>query len=970
MSGFVGRSAESATLLDTVRGVEKSAPAVLVLDGDAGVGKTRLLSEVSEQVAADHLVLTGQCLDLGDAPPPYLPFVQAFNRMAVEAPQRVAELREAHPTVARLLGGSPSHAADPSDRLERGDLFESMYLALVSLSREQPLLLVIEDVHWADQATRDLLGFLFRRLGADRIAIVVTYRSDDVHRRHPLRATLAEWLRAPIVSRLHLDPLDGEEMRTLITSLRGVPPDEDDLRSITERAEGNAFFAEELVAATEQCDSSAGLPWQLADVLLVRLDRLSAPARDIVRVAAVSGRMVSHELLESVVGEPSAALDVALREAVDRNVLEPGPNGRGYIFRHALLAEAVYDDLLPGERVRLHAAYVAALQQRPGASAADLARHALAARDLPTAYTSGIRAGDEAMALAAPQEALHHYTSALELAEQIAPPGAELADLVVATAEASIAAGRSVRGVHLARAALASFPASGDPEARARVLYAYASAAMHGEIDHEPFNATTEALTLVPADPPSAFHARLAAVHARIAHTIGREVDGARWAQLAIAEGELVGARDAIGDAETTLANIEHRSGDPAAAAELLRGIIARAEAAGDLGAEFRGRFSLGMLHYEAFDLGAAEEVFVQAGQRAQRVGRQWELFAMHARSMVSLVKYMSGDWDGALQALDLQGEHAPPVSVAMFAATAARVRAGRGEAEVVLADVGRLRPYWPAEGRIALFSVIAALEVYEYRGAADEALRLLGSTVRDLGELWLSPWFLARVELSTLVLGALAAEAKDATQQRRAELVTAGSRVVADGRTTLTEGVPAGRPLGVEGQAWQRRLEAEWARLRWVADIDASTEEEHLRLWQNVVDAFGFGDAVHLSRVRTRYAEVLRAAGRGADATEQADLARHAARAMGATPLLEEIRRLGTSAARPRDSGPQALTAREQEVLELIATGRSNRQIAGQLYISEKTVSVHVSNILAKLGVASRTEAAAHARRTGLVAT
>jgi DNA-binding NarL/FixJ family response regulator len=799
------------------------------------------------------------------------------------------------------------------------------------------------------------------------VAIIVTYRADDVHRRHPLRATLAEWMRLPAVSRVHLDPLSPNDIRSLVAALQGGALNEDALRSIVERAEGNAFFAEELAAAADQVES-ARLPWQLADVLLVRLDRLSEDARDVVRVAATSGRMVSHDLLEAVAAKPSEVLDSALREAIDRNVLVLGPAGRGYIFRHALLAEAIYDDLLPGERTRLHAAYVAALGAREHANAADLARHALAAHDVPTAYDASVRAGCEAMTLAAPQEALHHFMSALELTDQLTVSAEDLSLLVLEVAEASIAAGRSSRGANLSRSMLAAMSAQDDPQARARVLYAFALATYHSEIDHHLLNATTEALTLVPQDPPSALHARIAALHARISRTVGRDVDGLHWAQLAIEEGEAVGARDAVSDAQTTLANIETRTGDPTAAAQLLRDVIARAESDNDLAAEFRSRYSLGSLYYETFDLAAAEAVFRQAIERAHKVGRQWELFAMHARSMLSLVKYMSGDWDGALREVDLRDESAPPVSTAMFRATEARIQAGRGDSHIALDSVRSLRPYWPDEGRIALFSVIAALEVYEYQGAADNAVALLDNATHDLGELWLSPWFLARIELCTLALGALSAEAQNAAQSRRAELVAIGARIVEDGRTTVIRGLPEGRSLGVEGLAWQARLEAEWARLRWVAGTDAPSADELVTLWAGTVDAFGFGDVVHLSRVRARFAEVLRATGETTQAAEQADLAREAARSMGAVPLLDEIRRLGTTRGTQSESGTSALTSREREVLELVCAGRSNRQIAAQLYISEKTVSVHVSNILAKLGVGSRTEAAAEARRLSLI--
>ena len=304
--------------------------------------------------------------------------------------------------------------------------------ALALPSQRQPVLLVVEDIHWADQATRDLLGYLFTRVTTERVAIVASFRSDDMHRRHPLRPTLAEWSRLPAVERLHLDPLAPDDVRSLVRALHAAPMPEADLRSIISRADGNAFFAEELVAAADQYSDAQQLPWQLADLLLVRLDPLSDDAREVVRVAAVGGRRVSHEMLASVLDLPSGPLDSALREAVDAHILEPTPSGRGYTFRHALLAEAIYDDLLPGERVRLHAAYAAVLAKQEQGSAAELARHARASHDLPTAYDASVQAGDSAMSLAAPQEAMRHYETALELAPRVASAPPDSAPLVLA----------------------------------------------------------------------------------------------------------------------------------------------------------------------------------------------------------------------------------------------------------------------------------------------------------------------------------------------------------------------------------------------------------------------------------------------------------------------------------------------------------------------------------------------------------
>ncbi|MGH3453868.1 MAG: ATP-binding protein, partial [Nocardioidaceae bacterium] len=389
----------------------------VVVAGDAGVGKTRLLSELRDQArAAGWRTVLGHCLDFGDSALPYLPFSEAFGRLASDSPALADTLVKASPAVARLMPGrrilsDAEHAA--VERVERAELFDAIHRAIDHLANSGPLLLVVEDLHWADESTREMLSFLFTRPFNGRVAIVASYRSDDLHRRHPLRATVAEWSRLPGVARLQLDPLEDADVRSLVRTLHSAPMRERDVHTIVERAEGNAFFTEELVAATE--GGARSLPTNLADLLLVRLDQLDDDTRTVVRAAGVAGRRVSHELLARVVEIDAGALDEALRAAVERNVLV-AVSADSYAFRHALLAEAVYDDLLPGERVRLHAAYVAALRTREvGGTAAELARHARAAHDLTTAAVASVDAGDEAMTVAGPDEAARHYELALEL---------------------------------------------------------------------------------------------------------------------------------------------------------------------------------------------------------------------------------------------------------------------------------------------------------------------------------------------------------------------------------------------------------------------------------------------------------------------------------------------------------------------------------------------------------------------------
>ena len=963
---LVGRVDELDTLRSALTSAVGGRPSVVVVGGDAGVGKTRLLSELI--TAAGELgmqYLVGHCVDLGDAPPPYLPFSEAFARLALDRPDDIAGLLTSHPSIDRLLPGHGPHGSD--DRVDRGELFEAVLGALTDLAAAQPLLFVVEDLHWADQATRDLLGFLFTRLRDTRVALVASYRSDDLHRRHPLRPTLAEWSRLASVERVQLDPLDAADVRELVQLVAPAMITEKDLNSIISRADGNAFFAEELVAAAEQCADPQHLPWQLADLLLVRLDRLSDEARHVVRVAAVAGRRVSHAMLASVVDLTPDRLDDALRDAIDAHIVQLTPSGRGYIFRHALLAEAVYDDLLPGERVRLHARYAEVLATREDRSAAELARHARASHDYETAYQASVRAGGEAMSVAAPQEAMVHYESALDLLTQIrdVPAGSE--DVVIDLVEAAVASGRSHRGLKIAREALTTAGPDADALIRAKLLYAFAMAALAGEIDEEPMAASAEALRLLAGEPPTVFVAKLTALHAQLAFVMGREVEAERYAREAIEIGTAIGCTTVSTDAQTTLALLEKRVGDPAEASRLLMAVADAARASGDIASELRSLYSLGSLHHERGKLADAERVFELAHRRAQETGRPFDPFGMHARATTGLLQFTRGQWDEALRTAEVSAERLPMVAEAVFASVAMLVRAGRGDRSA-LDKLPDLRHYWDHEGRVGLNSGFAAVALYEQSGDVDAAMTLIDDMVLELGTIWLNPWFLARIQLSAMGIGVLCAAAATAPQSGHARLAELGRKLADDGRTTAHKGLPKSRKLGPEGHAWILRLEAEALRLRWLTEDEPPSADDLVSAWQATADAFDYGDAVQSSRTRARLAAVLRAAGRGAEAAEQADLARAAARAMGATPLLEEIRQLGTTPQprppAPESTGLDALTDRERDVLGLLVEARTNRQIAGQLYISEKTVSVHVSNILAKLSVRSRAEAAALARR------
>jgi DNA-binding NarL/FixJ family response regulator len=856
----------------------------------------------------------------------------------------------------------------------RTALYDALHGALTQLSAERPLLLIVEDVHWADQSTRDLLRFLFSRQFASRTAILASYRSDDLHRSHPLRAALAEWTRLSGVSRLQLGPLTDAESRLLIRALHSRPIAEPELVRILARAEGNPFFIEELVAAATV---GGALPTDLADLLLVRLEQIGDDGRLVVRAAAVAGRRVTHELLARGAELSDPALDAAVRAAVEANILVLlGDDGYG--FRHALLAEAVYQDLLPGERVRLHAAYAAALASHEvQGSAAELSRHARAAHDLTTATRASIEAGDEAMTVGGPEDALHHYELALELlgdphvAAGVAadPDAPDRVTLVVRASMAAAAAGHPYRAIALSEDELAELPADAPKLARVRLIHAIASTALIIDTNLDMLAMTTEAVQLMADEPPSSILAHVLNIHARANADRSRDDEAIRWATKALTMAQSLNLAEVATDATLLLARLDERAGNPDAAEAAMTKAIAEAAAAGEQMAELRGLYNLASLDYGQGRLPQALALFQQAAAKARENGRPWAQYGLEATVIGAIVAYVAGDWELAAQIIDATGRNPPEQAQVMLDAVALEIAAGRGEISWLDA-LPRVRTWWQRDGLIAITSGGAAIELYGYLGDVEAAAAAYDEVVRSVAQIWQGMRFGARVRLAALLLGQLANAASQATAAEREQLVRRGD-VLTKSALDVAASIPHNGP---EGRAWASRVVAENARLHWLSGgADSTPEAELIEAWQESVRAFAaFGHVYEVARARVRLAAVQRAAGDIAAAKVESEAAREVAERLGAQPLLRELRGLtghDAAAVRPavkRES--QTLTPREQEVLTLVATGRSNRDIAQQLFISAKTVSVHISNVLVKLEATSRTEAVAVARRRGIL--
>jgi DNA-binding CsgD family transcriptional regulator/tetratricopeptide (TPR) repeat protein len=984
---LVGRSRELHQLTALLGlGAEPQGSAV-VLGGDAGVGKTRLLGALrSEALDAGWQVLIGHCLDFGDSALPYLPFSELFGRLDAARPGLLQDLLEAHPAVSRLQPGrrmlahsgsgssrgSAPGAATTDEALARGELFEGVHSALTRMAATAPVLLVVEDAHWADRSTCDLLSFLFARGFDNPVSVVVSYRSDDLHRRHPLRARLAEWGRMQRVTRMGLEALSDAEVRSLIHAVHPGRLAERDVDEIVARADGNAFFAEELLGARDL--GPASLPTDLADLLLVRLDRLGEEGRAVVRAAACSGRTVSHALLAQVVDLPPAALDAGLREAVDAHVLVTLDDD-SYAFRHALLAEAVHDDLLPGERTRLHAAYVAALVQgRARGTAAELARHARAAHDLPTSATAAVEAGDDAMAVGGPDEAARHYQHALEV---LADPEVAIAldvdvvDLTLRAADALMVAGQLPRSAGLLRDQLGQLGERIGAAQRAQLLIALGTVSLlTDDAPVNPLDVVSEALELVPPG-PSALRAKALSVRARVLDDRARFDEAARFAQEAFDMADQLQAASVRVEAATTLGRLKELSGDPQGSVVALTQVVDQARGTGDHIALIRALHQLGGARLELGDAAAAHQVYLEAHALALRHGRRWAPYGFDSRVLAGLTAYAIGDWHTVDALTDTTGQAPPPQAEMLVGTLRLLVLAGRGDPDGPAA-LQRVRPGWRGDGWAAIIGTGAAIDLLGDAGDLAGATAALVDGASTVQRLWDLPVFQAQVRLGALLTGHLATHAARAGSVERTALLARGDELLMTAEEVVAAVEGVGRPYGPEGRAWLSRIRAEHLRLCWTAGAGTPDDAAMVQAWEETVTGFEqLGHLFEAARSRARLAALLRAHGDVSRAEEVAAPAHAVALRLGATPLLTELEAAAPrrgAATQAAGGAPPQLTPRESEVLALVAEGRTNGEISRQLFISTKTVSVHVSNILAKLGVRGRTEAAAVARRTGLL--
>jgi DNA-binding CsgD family transcriptional regulator/tetratricopeptide (TPR) repeat protein len=991
---LVGRAAEAGQLWAAFERAQAGSPATVVVAGEAGVGKTRLVTELLGRVQAQGaLGLAGGCLDVGEGVIAYAPLVEALRSLggAVDPAELERVLGGAGAELARLVPelGAPLEAgveaAPGAGALGPGRLFELLLGVLHRLAERGPLLLVVEDLHWADQSTRDLLGFLVRNLRGG-VALVLTYRSDELHRRHPLRPFLGELDRSGRTERLELGRLDRRELGGLLAGILGEPAPPALVGEILARSEGNPFFAEELLAA--HLDGTR-LPSVLRELVLARMEVLPEATQRVLRVAAVAGRRVDHGLLAEVAGQPPEQLVELLREAVTHHVLVVEGGSDAYAFRHALVQEAIYNDLLPVQRGPLHAAYAHALAARiegdgggPGAGAAELGRlayHWYAAHDQGRALLASVQAGQAAEAAFALAEAVRHYERALELWKQ-APEAAarsplDRISLLQRAAQAASLAGEGARAVALIGQALEETDAAAEPWRAGALLERLARYHWMGGDTLAAMAAVERAVATVPPEPPSAERARVLAAHGQMLMLWSRMRAASARCEEAIAVARQVGARAVEGHALNSLGASIGCLGHlevGIAHLEQARGIAAGLGDPDDL---CRALHNLGCVLLRNGRYEDVVRVELECRELAGRFGSMhWYGAAAAATAAEALV--WLGRWEEAERLLDevLELDLSPNVTLNPLLSRGLQ-RLWLGDLQGARADLTWILERSkvsidPQDGSPARARLVA---VATWEGRLEDAR---AATAEGLA-------LLAEVDEPDLVidmcLAGLAAEAAiaDRAAVRRDQTAREEASRVAAGLLERARAAAAIDGVAVIGAVRAKLLtaEAEWTRLTGPGQPDR---------WVEAAGAWDeLGCRWPTAYTRWRLAETL--LDRGVPREQAAvvlEQAWSAARELGARLLVAEIESLARRARIALASEPAAagvaaqpavpgeelgLTPREREVLALLVGGRSNRQIAEQLFISEKTASVHVSNILAKLGVHSRLEAAAMAHRLGL---
>ena len=928
---IIGRAVERDAMAAAYARAQAGQSQVLLVTGEAGLGKTRLVEDLCAS-AQDVQVLTGESAPLVGAALAYGPFVAALRDYAGWL------LDEEH----------------PGDMLtQRHRLFLRVLEVLTGLAAQAPVLLVLEDVHWADESSRELLDFLAIRLREQPIMVVATLRDGELSA--SARRWLAELERRPRVVSLRLAPLSPAEIGEVVADLMPFGTSADSRAAVISAAEGNPLYARELASA-----GPGRMPASITDAVLAKADGVTAQARTLIDQVSVADGGMSHELLAATVPLPEPDMLAAARAAVDSGLLTS--DGEGYAFGHALIRQVIYGQVLPGERRLLHRRLAEALDGRPGSDPGLLARHWHLAGVQDRAAAAAVTAARHAVSVRAYPEAAKNYALALELASWLPAAGPDLKE---EAARAASWAGYSEQAATWAADAVAQSDAA-DPVDRARRLERLGRYRWETGDPKAAVEATEQAIVVLEAEPPSRLQARVLAALATWRMLLGEPDVAQPLAVRAVAVAQEAGADAERAHGLATLGIIAAQQGDLEGGLADLSSAFALAVRAASV--EDTIRVAANRVHLLNRTGRFAEAV--EAGQTGR--GAVASMGAPPAITTgignnVAAALVASGRWPEADQLLAELVAESTTNWTRYLQLLQLELAVGRGEAERAAELTATLRKS-PDDPRLVacLHACLAeqALNADDLAEAAVEAVdglaALSGAAMAELEIRLLAAAARLAAELALLPSSARPRDIPDGWEQLAASFAASARVIVAehgDGQPDLA--------------AFGAMVEAEEAR-RLGNDTRA--------VWRAVAEAWHVaGWPYREAYARLREAAAALKAGRREQAVRALTACQGLAAELRAAPLLTRAddlarrARLAPSAAEPaRAAVPGTrfdLTDREMEILGCLVKGDSNRQIARALFISDRTVAVHVSRILDKLGVRNRTEAATVGARLGLVA-
>ena len=967
---LAGRGGELDLLARVVRRAALGGPCALVVHGEAGVGKTRLVREASND--PDLLVLWGSCVHFGGASVPYAPIIGVLqNWLAQAAPAERTEVLagvDELSTLLPMLGTAPIAATDR--------LIPLIDLVLNRIAERHRTVLVVDDLHWADVASLDVLAYLITGFRGQRLTVLGTCRDEERGDGHPLHSWLADMRRMPSFEEIHLERLEQAATAIQLEHLLGQAPDIDLVTQVQAWSGGNPYLTELLVEdlSGELSALPATVPARLRDALLAAWHSLSGPARQLVRVLAVGGRPTPLSTLAAVASEHGFVVSLmtdCLTEAQQRGVLRAGPADPPW-FRHPLLADVLYDGLPPGEAARIHATYLRVLEATSvavEADAADLAVHSQQAGQLDDTYRWSLVAAEHAANLRAPVEQAIQLERACEIWEQVSPDvrgtAADRVELVLQAGAVCMRVGREDAAIDQLTRALKLVDRDREPLPAANLLIDRSILRWHRT---EPIEAVFadiyEALELTTPFPDSAERARVlsalgsaeswsgrpeALAHADEAVRIARGAGSERALAEALAERASV-----IAFASPTLAIADAQEAEQLARScgamvDLLDAFVWQVNALRSLGR--RAEATEVALRGHADMLAPGRDMFAYflaflAADGLLEAGRWQECQDLLRSAMAARCRAIAG---GAIRLV--------AASLAVRRGRLPEARQHFDRARELISDT------FPGIRQII---AIGGAEVLVAEGKPREAL----------------DWLRTRV---TTVPGAPPTDADDYLLAHLAHAAAESARAARDvGDLVAVAEVFAAVEEVIDGWPWEPfttgRPDSDFQSMHqalFLAELARCRDDpDQPERWRRAAEACGTAGAPwHQAVSRWRRAEAMVAAGLpGAGVGDLLRDAHRCAVELGAKPLQDNVeslaRRCRVSLRAPvavlvKPATPlSALTAREREILAFLVAGRSNSEIAKELVISGKTVSVHVSHILQKTGTTSRLEVAALAER------